>query len=63
VPYRCEPVAEVEGTPRGIEISAVGRTWRLVLAVTCFVVIALLLVGSIAAANSSPPCPCRAKYP
>jgi len=25
VPYRCEPVAEVEGTPRGIEISAVAE--------------------------------------
>jgi len=51
VPCRREPVAEVEELRGGFQISAVGRTWRLVLAVTCFVVIALLLVGSIAAAG------------
>ena len=53
---RWRKLRELRG---GLQISAVGRTWRVVLAVTCFVVIALLLVGSIAAAGpqSSVPSP------
>jgi predicted aspartyl protease len=56
---RCEPVPEVDGLRGGSAISAVGRTWRLVLAVTCFAVSALLLVCPVAAAapQADPPSP------